>query len=94
MQKLFLKPFQRKFQNPFKKILKLEEIGEVMLNPQPIGWERATELGMIDFCQWKNASEQEKQLPQFLHSQYELISKFNIFIIVLIILFNRDFTQI
>ena len=46
-----------------------------MLNPQPIGWERATELGMVDFCQWKNAVEQEKQLPQFLHSQYELISK-------------------
>ena len=56
--------------------MKLEEVREIMLNPKPIGWERALELGMIDFCEWKNSEEQEKELPHFLHTRYEVISKF------------------
>ena len=47
-----------------------------MMNPKPIGWERALELGMIDFYEWKNAEEQENELPHFLHTRYEVISKF------------------
>jgi len=60
--------------NPFEKIRKLEEIREIMLNPKPIGWERAIELRMIDFCEWENSTEQEKEMGHFLHDQYALIN--------------------
>ena len=55
--------------------MKLEEIQEIMHNPKPMGWERAVELGMIDFCEWQNSVEQEAELAHFLHANYDLISK-------------------
>ena len=48
----------------------------MMQNLSPIGWQRAVDLNMIDFCDWDNAKEQESDLPRFIHANYELISKF------------------
>ena len=55
--------------------MKLEEVREIMLNPKPMGWERAVELGMIDYCEWENSVEQESELAHFLHANYDMISK-------------------
>ena len=48
-----------------------------MQNPSPIGWQRAADLNMIDFCEWDNAKEQENDLPRFIHANFELISMFS-----------------
>ena len=61
----------------------MEQVRQIMLNPQPLGWKQAVEMGMIDFCQYENACEQEEALPQFLDSQFETMSK--IFFIRLIV---------
>ena len=53
----------------------MEQVRQIMLNPQPLGWKQAVEMGMIDFCQYENAFEQEEALPQFLDSQFETMSK-------------------
>ena len=63
--------------NPYEKAAKLEEIRDLMQNPSPIGWQRAADLNMIDFCEWDNAKEQENDLPRFIHANFELISKFS-----------------
>ena len=42
----------------------------------PIGWREATDLGMIDFCKWNSAEEQEKYLPSFFEeNRFQMISK-------------------
>ena len=63
--------------NPYDKAAKLEQIRDLMQNPSPIGWQRAADLNMIDFCEWDNAKEQENDLPRFIHANFELISMFS-----------------
>ena len=46
-----------------------------MENPTPIGWQKCLELNMIDFCDWDNEVDQEKNLADFIHTNSELISK-------------------
>ena len=65
---------KRRTNNPFEKAAKLEEICDLMQNPSPIGWQRAVDLNIIDFCEWDNAKEQETDLPRFIHANFELIS--------------------
>ena len=46
-----------------------------MQNPKPIGWQQCLELNMIDFCDWDNEVDQEKNLTGFIHANFKLISK-------------------
>ena len=74
--------YKRWTHNPYEKAAKLEEIRDLMQNPSPIGWQRAADLNMIDFCEWDNAKDQENDLPRFIHANFELISKFSYSILI------------